>query len=268
MTQQSVKWQTFHRSVFFWFVGDSTQSTHACASLLLVTSPPFSFKWIKGNAAWTCVPFPRKRAQLQTEQLLNVWNSQSGLCLPMCDVQKRLREDRNANLASRISYLLPRENQIRPDDLTVRLSVCAQRKRTTPPTTTKKRKKKLKFPVWGSVSRCGRRQVVFSSEYVDGKEGGRKGGRYGWSVDASHWCALSCVGINHDSEMTYFLTPQTNCTFNRSRGLGQTTFFPCSLSKLASSRIELPRHNAGGVRFYLRHRLLQREVLGEIKINK
>lgn len=81
-----------------------------------------------------------------------------------------------------------------------------------------------------SVSRCGRRQVVFSSEYVDGK-GGAERRQVGWSVTASHWCALSYVGINHDSEMTYFLTPQTNSTFNRSQGLCQTTFSPCSLSK-------------------------------------
>lgn len=81
-----------------------------------------------------------------------------------------------------------------------------------------------------SVSRCGRRQVVFSSEYVDGK-GGAERRQVGWSVTASHWCTLSYVGINHDSEMTYFLTPQTNSTFNRSQGLCQTAFSPCSLSK-------------------------------------
>lgn len=94
---------------------------------------------------------------------------------------------------------------------------------------------------------------MFSSEYVDGKGGAGAGRRQvGWSVTASDWCALSYVGINHDSEMTYFLTPQTNSTFNRSRGLCQAAFSPCSLSKVASSRIGLPRHNAGDVRFYLR----------------
>lgn len=90
--------------------------------------------------------------------------------------------------------------------------------------------KKLKFLVLASVSRCGRRQVVFSSEYVDGK-GGAERRQVGWSVKASDWCALSYVGINHDSEMTYFLTPQTNSTFNRSQRLCQTAFCPCSLSK-------------------------------------
>lgn len=59
-------------------------------------------------------------------------------------------------------------------------------------------------------------------------------GRYGGSVAASHWCALSYVGINHDSEMTYFLTPQTNSTFNRSQGFCQSTFSPCSPSKKKS----------------------------------
>lgn len=78
---------------------------------------------------------------------------------------------------------------------------------------------------------------------MDGK-GGAERRQVGWSVTDSHWCALSYVGINHDSEMTYFLTPQTNSTFNRSQGLSQTTFSPCSLSKVASSRIGLPRHNA------------------------
>lgn len=80
------------------------------------------------------------------------------------------------------------------------------------------------------------------------------GGRYGWSVTAPHWCALSYVGINHDSEMTYFLTPQTNSTFNSSQGLCQTTFSPCSLSKVACGRVGLPRHNTED--FYLRHHLL------------
>lgn len=54
----------------------------------------------------------------------------------------------------------------------------------------------------------------------------------GRCVTASHWCLLSYVGINHDSEMTYFLTPQTNSTFNRSQGLCQTTFSPAVSQKL------------------------------------
>lgn len=37
---------------------------------------------------------------------------------------------------------------------------------------TSEQMQKLKFLVLGSVSRCGRRQVVLSSEYVDGKGGG------------------------------------------------------------------------------------------------
>lgn len=93
------------------------------------------------------------------------------------------------------------------------------------------------------------------SGYVDGKGVG-VGGRLaaerrqvGRCVTASHWFLLSYVGINHDSEMTYFLTPQTNSTFNRSQGLCQTTFSPRSLSKVASGRIGLLRHNTEDVRF-------------------
>jgi len=155
--------------------------------------------------------------------------------------KKNSEKDRNANLASRSSTYYTEKSQILPDGLTVRTRLSVSETQ------------KLKFLVLGSVSRCGRRQVVFSSEYVDGKGRGAERRQVGWSVKASDWCALSYVGINHDSEMTYFLTPQTNSTFNRSQGLCQTTFSPCSLSKVASSRIGLPRHNAGDVRFY--HRL-------------
>lgn len=66
---------------------------------------------------------------------------------------------------------------------------------------------------------------------------GRGGGRQvGWSVAAADWCALSYVGINHDSEMTYFLTPQTNSTFSRSQGLCQTAFSPRSLPEKKQER--------------------------------
>lgn len=109
------------------------------------------------------------------------------------------------------------------------------------------------------VSRVGKRLQMWQAagrahEWVCGWKGGGGGGaaerrQVGWSVTASHWCALSYVGINHDSEMTYFLTPQTNSTFNRSQGLCQTTFSPRSLSKVASGRVGLPRHNAEDVRF-------------------
>lgn len=51
------------------------------------------------------------------------------------------------------------------------------------------------------------------------------------------------------SEMTYFLTPQTNSTFNRSQRICQTAFCPCSLSNAASSGVGLLRHNAEDGRF-------------------
>ncbi len=159
------------------------------------------------------------------------------------DVKKAQRR-RDANLTSRISTYYEEKAPPHPDGQTIQTPECFLR--------CKCQKKKFKFLVLGSVSRCGRRQVVFSSEYVDGK-GGAERRQVGWSVTASHWCVPSYVGINHDSEMTYFLTPQTNCTFNRSQGLCQTAFSPCSLSKVASRRIGLPRHNAGDVRFYRRH---------------
>lgn len=86
---------------------------------------------------------------------------------------------------------------------------------------------------WGSVSRCVRLQVASRSEYVDGKGG--RGGEEAGREERSRLSLVrsSYVGINHDSEMTYFLTPQTNSTFNRSQGRCQTAFFPLqSLRKL------------------------------------
>lgn len=160
------------------------------------------------------------------------------------DVKKKLRGGERRQLDFKNLYLLSRESPNSPwrtdSSRSVRASALSEMQ-------------KLKFLVLGSVSRCGRRQVVLTSGYVDGKEEGGGGAaerrQVGWSVTASHWCALSYVGINHDSEMTYFLTPQTNSTFNRSQGLCQTTFSPRSLSKVASGRVGLPRHNAEDVRF-------------------
>lgn len=98
------------------------------------------------------------------------------------------------------------------------------------------RERKSSFWCWEAAPDVAGRaaQSSAASVWTHGRTGWwwwRRRGRYGWSVAASHWCALSYVGINHDSEMTYFLTPQTNSTFNRSQGLCQTTFSPCSLSK-------------------------------------
>lgn len=96
--------------------------------------------------------------------------------------------------------------------------------------------------MWQAAGRAA--QSSAESVWTHGRRGWWWWGRYGGSVAASHWCALSYVGINHDSEMTYFLTPQTNSTFNRSQGFCQSTFSPCSLSKKrVACRIRLPRHN-------------------------
>lgn len=100
-----------------------------------------------------------------------------------------------------------------------------------------------RLQMWQAAGRAALSQA--ESAWTHGRRGWWWwGGRYGGSVAASHWCALSYVGINHDSEMTYFLTPQTNSTFNRSQGFCQSTFSPCSLSKKrVACRIRLPRHN-------------------------
>lgn len=90
-----------------------------------------------------------------------------------------------------------------------------------------------RLQMWQAAGRAA--QSSAESVWTHGRRGWWWWGRYGGSVAASHWCALSYVGINHDSEMTYFLTPQTNSTFNRSQGFCQSTFSPCSLSKKKKS---------------------------------
>lgn len=160
-------------------------------------------------------------------------------------MSKSSQEHRRANLTSRISTYYQEKARVHRDGQTVRGLWVFLRGANA---------KSWSFSWLGSVSRCGRRQVV----HIVGmwiERGWGAGGlaaerrQVGRCVTASHWCLVSYVGINHDSEMTYFLTPQTNSTFNRSQSLCQTTFSPRSLSKVASGRIGLPRHNTEDVRF-------------------
>lgn len=83
--------------------------------------------------------------------------------------KKRLRDGEKCQLGFKNLYLLSRESQIHPDGQIIRKRLSVLLRLNA---------KKLKFLVLASVSRCGRRQVVFSSEYVDGKGGcGKEAGR-------------------------------------------------------------------------------------------
>lgn len=163
------------------------------------------------------------------------------------DVKKNLSEGEKRQLGFKNLYLLASESQFHPGGQLTRKRLSVLRGLNA---WIEVSSVVLRLQMWQAAGRVQRRVCGWK------REGGAERRQVGWSVEASDWCALSYVGINHDSEMTYFLTPQTNSTFNRSQGLCQTAFSPCSLSKVASSRIGLLRHNAEDGRFHPRHHLL------------
>lgn len=78
-------------------------------------------------------------------------------------------------------------------------------------------------------------------------------GRYGWGVSASHWCALSYVGINHDSEMT-FSHPSNKLHIQQISGSLPNHFFP--LQSLRKLHVGLDYRDIIQKIFYLRHHLV------------
>lgn len=62
-----------------------------------------------------------------------------------------------------------------------------------------------------------------------GGGGGKEAGR--WRVTASHWCAFSCVGINHDLRNDIFSHPSNKLYIQQIAGLLPNHFFPPAVSQ-------------------------------------
>lgn len=117
---------------------------------------------------------------------------------------------------------------------------------------------KLEFLVLGSVSRCGRRQVVLSCEYVDGKGWGWGCGKEAGRVERNGLSLVHTLLRSNKPRLrnAIFSHPSNKLYIQQISGTLPNHFFPLQpLKKVASGRIELRRHNTEDVRFYFRHHL-------------
>lgn len=207
--------QTCHRFEYF---APINWSMHCCTSLV-------SLFFSGATHGKLGVNF-RSRVELLTASSLarilqpNVWNSlSSSVYAWWCSLKKlESKWERKRQLGCKNHYLLFRESQNTLTDSYFTNAWVSLRRVNV---------KVEGFSCWeASPDVEGSRSCSVVSMWME-RGGGKR--QVGWSVKSSHWCALSYVRLNHDSEMTYFLTPQTNSTFNRSQGLCQTFFFLQSL---------------------------------------